>query len=167
MVSLKKGDVLLLVASHTSWKRTPGSKLGTTNSQTCLLEMPLESEADGPLGQCSPTFLAPGTSFVEDGFSLGVGRGWGDGSGGNASDGGRRGAGDEALLARPPLTFCCAARFPTGLGPLPVCGPGVEEPCSRVHWTWGLPFQTTCKASVCVCPLWMGHLPPPFQPAAS
>ena len=37
--------------------------------------------------QRSPTFLAPETGFVEDGFSMDVGGGW-DGSGGNASDGG-------------------------------------------------------------------------------
>ena len=39
------------------------------------------------LGQQSPTFLAPGASFVEDGISMDRGRGRGDGSGGNASDG--------------------------------------------------------------------------------
>ena len=40
--------------------------------------------------------------------------GGGDGSGGNASDGERWGAADEASLARLPLTSCCAARFLTG-----------------------------------------------------
>ena len=47
------------------------------------------------------------------------GVGWGDGSGGNAgnaSDGDRWGAADEALFACPPLTSCCAARFLTGRG---------------------------------------------------
>ena len=40
------------------------------------------------LTQRSPTFLTPGTGFVEDGFSTDrVGGGVGDGSGGNASDG--------------------------------------------------------------------------------
>ena len=38
------------------------------------------------LGQCSPTFLAPGTSFMEDNFST-DGGGLGDGSGGNVSHG--------------------------------------------------------------------------------
>ena len=41
----------------------------------------VESEV---LGQRSPTFLAPGTGFVEDSFSTERGIG-GDGSGGNAS----------------------------------------------------------------------------------
>ena len=38
----------------------------------------------------------------------------GDGSGGNVSDGEPWGAADEASLARPPLTSCCAAQFLTG-----------------------------------------------------
>ena len=46
----------------------------------------------------------------------------GDGSGGNESDGG---AADEASLARPPLTSCCAARFLTGPRP------GGWAPCSK------------------------------------
>ena len=52
---------------------------------------------------------------MEDNFSMDGGRGWGggDGSGGNASDGERWGAADEASFAGPPLTSCCAAR---GLG---------------------------------------------------
>ena len=54
--------------------------------------------------------------------------GGGDGSGGNVSDGERWGAADEASLARPPLTSCCAAQFLTGLGPVPVRGPGVGDP---------------------------------------
>ena len=45
-----------------------------------------------------------------------------DGSGGNASDGEWWGAADEASLARPPLTSCCAAWFLTGHGP------GVGDP---------------------------------------
>ena len=52
------------------------------------------------------------------------GWGWGDGSGGNASDGEQWGAADEALLSCPPLTSCCAARFLTGRGPIAVRGPG-------------------------------------------
>ena len=39
----------------------------------------------GLLAQQSPTFLAPGTGFVEDKFSMAWG---GDGLGSNASDGG-------------------------------------------------------------------------------
>ena len=39
--------------------------------------------------QRSPTFLAPGTGFVEDNFSM-VGMAGGNGSGGNASDGQRQ-----------------------------------------------------------------------------
>ena len=49
-----------------------------------------------------------------------------DGSGGNAS------GGEPQMklrsLARPPLTSCCAARFLTGHGPLPVLGPGAGDP---------------------------------------
>ena len=80
------------------------------------------------LGQWSPTFLAPGTGFVGRQFFHGMGRGgggWGggeDGSGGNASDGGRWGAANEASLAHRPLTSCCVARFLTGHGP------GVRDP---------------------------------------
>ena len=51
-----------------------------------------------------------------------------DGSGGNASDGERWGAADEASLACPLLTSCCVARFVTGCGPVLVHGPGVGDP---------------------------------------
>ena len=45
-----------------------------------------------PLGQRSPTLLAPGTGFVEDSFStVGAGRGTVQ-------------VADEALLTQPPLT---------------------------------------------------------------
>ena len=53
---------------------------------------------------------------MEDNFSIDGEGGWWDGSGGNASDGGRSGAADEASLAPSPLTSCCAARFLTGCG---------------------------------------------------
>ena len=63
-----------------------------------------------------------------------MGRRRGDGSGGNTSNGepwgamgshgGRWGAAEEASLAHPPLTSCCAARFLTGRGPVPVCALG-------------------------------------------
>ena len=76
--------------------------------------------------QWSPTFLAPGTGFVEDNFF--TDSGVGNGSGGNASDGEQWGAADEALLAWPPLTCCCAARFLTGCGPVLVCSPEVGDP---------------------------------------
>ena len=65
----------------------------------------------------------------------------GDGSGGNASDGerwgamgsdgARWGAVDEALLACLLLTSCCAARFLTGSGLIPVHSPGVGDPCCK------------------------------------
>ena len=59
------------------------------------------------LKQRSPTFLAPGTGFMEDNFSTDGGGGGGDDSGGNVSDGKRWGAADEALLARrsPPAVW--------------------------------------------------------------
>lgn len=38
---------------------------------------------------------------------------------------------DGAVLAHPPLSSCCAARFLTGRGPVPVCGLGVGDPCCR------------------------------------
>ena len=62
--------------------------------------------------------------------------GWGDGSGSNASDGERWGAVDEALVACPPLTSCCAAQFLTGLRPVPVHGAGLGDHwCRRHHCT--------------------------------
>ena len=69
---------------------------------------------------------------MEDRFSMDGRGGVGDGSGGNASDGERWEAAGEASLAGPPLTFCCAARFLKGREPVPVHGPGVGEPCSKV-----------------------------------
>ena len=74
---------------------------------------------------------------MEDSFSMGCG-GWigsgsnmSNGSGGNVSDGERWGAADEVLLTCPLLTFCCAARFLTGRGPVSVRSPGVGDPCYR------------------------------------
>ena len=55
----------------------------------------------------------------------------GDGSGGKVSDGEPWGAAYEASLAHPPLTSCCAAGFLTGRGPVPVCCPGVGDPCVK------------------------------------
>ena len=64
--------------------------------------------------------------------------GGGEGSGGNESDGKRWGAAEEASLACLLLTSCCAARFLTGRGPAPVCGPGLGDPCpttmTTVRW---------------------------------
>ena len=37
---------------------------------------------------------------------------------------------DEASIAGPPLTSCCAAWFLTGHRPVLVCGPGFGDPCS-------------------------------------
>ena len=59
--------------------------------------------------QPSPTFLAPGTGFMEDNFSTDGGEG--NGPGRNVSDGERWGAAHEASLPHPPLTSCCAARL--------------------------------------------------------
>ena len=76
------------------------------------------------LNQRSPTFLAPGTGFVEDNFPrMGV---WV----GEMPQAVMRamGSADEASLACPSLTSGCAACFLTGCGPVPVCGPGVGDP---------------------------------------
>ena len=87
------------------------------------------------LCQRSPNFLAPGTGFVEDSFST-------EGRGRlrrKRENGERWGAADEALLARPPLTSCCAAQLLTGCGPVVVCGPGVGDPCVMLSFadrTW-------------------------------
>ena len=47
------------------------------------------------------------------------------------SDGEPWGAAEEALLARLPLTSCCATQFLTDCRTVLVCGPGVGDPCSR------------------------------------
>lgn len=52
-------------------------------------------------------------------------------SSGNVSDGEQWGAADEDSLARPPLTYCCVARFLTGRGPVLVRDPGIGRPCPR------------------------------------
>ena len=58
-------------------------------------------------------FLAPGTGFVEDNFSM-------EGGGGMVQAVMQAmGNSDEASLAGPPLTSCCAARFLTGCGMVP------------------------------------------------
>ena len=59
-------------------------------------------------------FLAPGTSFIEDSFSMH--RGGRDDSDDNVSDGGFWGAVDEVLPACPSLTSCCVEGFLTGCG---------------------------------------------------
>ena len=79
------------------------------------------------LKQRYPTFLVPGTGFVEDNFSMdGVG-----GLGSNVSDGERWGEEDEASLARPPLTSFCATQFLTGRRLVLVCSLGVGDSCSK------------------------------------
>ena len=82
--------------------------------------------------QWSPNFLAPGTGFLEDNFSMD--RVWG----GEWFRGWCEpwGAAGEALLTHPPLTSCCAARFLTGCGPVLVCSPGVGDP-----WCKGCEFR--------------------------
>ena len=49
----------------------------------------VNDDDDDSIEQRSPTFLAPGTGFVEDSFSTGGGRA-GDGSGRHAGDGEQR-----------------------------------------------------------------------------
>ena len=86
------------------------------------------------LGSSGPQpFLAPGTGFMEDSFSMEAGR-WGggggrgeagDGSGSNESDG-------ERQMKLCPLTRCSppAVRpgFVTGCGPAPVHARGLGTP---------------------------------------
>ena len=50
------------------------SKLGVPDKRPKMIKMRIENY----LLQWSSTFLAPGTGFVEDNFSLGVGDGGGD-----------------------------------------------------------------------------------------
>ena len=78
--------------------------------------------------QRSPTFLAPGNSFMEDDFSMDRA----GGSGSNASNGEQWGVAAEALLARLLLTSCSAAQFLTGHGLLPVHSPGVGDACFTI-----------------------------------
>ena len=78
-----------------------------------------------PLVQQSSTFLAPGTSFVKDRFSIHrcmvQAALWVMGS--------NRWMGK--WLSRLPLTFCCVAWFLTDCGPVQVCSPGVGDFCFR------------------------------------
>ena len=94
------------------------------SANICRVE-PYNPVPSGSLGtsvlfveQRFPTFLAPGTDFTEDNFSVdeaGVGcAGWGNGSGSNASDGAR--AADEALLAHLLLCGLVPNRPRTGTG---------------------------------------------------
>ena len=59
-----------------------GNKCPVSGSQWLMAEAGVVSPSPFPLGQWLPTFLAPGTSFVEDNFSLDPGcgdrsgRGW-------------------------------------------------------------------------------------------
>ena len=78
----------------------------------------------------------------------------GDGSGSNESDGERWGAADEALLASPLLTSCCAARFLTGseqgLGT-----PGLKNMCVYRNF----PSGPVAKASCSQCRGGLGSIP--------
>ena len=100
--------------------------------------------------QQPPTFLASGTGFVEDSFSTdGLG---GDGSGSNVSHGERWGAADEASCTSLLFTSCCVAPFLTDhrLGPVPVRGLGVGDPCctgiSAEHFTYMISLKLRTPA---------------------
>ena len=95
-----------------------------------LLLFLLITNFTGKLGleQRSPTFLAPGTSFVEDSFSTDGGGGDGGDAGCDAGDGSGRWS---FALAHPPRTSCGVAWLLTGCGPRLVCGPGVGDPWFR------------------------------------
>ena len=78
------------------------------------------------VAQWSPTFLAPGTGFVEDNFSTDRGGGvGGDGSGSNASDGERQM--NLCLLAH--LLLCGLVPQPLA----PVHSLVVGDPCCCLH----------------------------------
>ena len=85
------------------------------------------------LEQQSPTFCHQGPVLWKTIYP----QGWRDGSGGKVSSGKWWGVADEAWLALPLLTSCCVAQLLTGRGlaPVPVCGPGVGDPCLR-GLTW-------------------------------
>ena len=69
----------------------------------------------------SPTFLAPGTGFVKDNFSIDR---RGDNSGSNVGDGEQcKRQMKLCLLSHLLLISCCATQFQTG------CRPGVGDPC--------------------------------------
>lgn len=51
------------------------------------------------------------------------------------------GAADEASLAGPPVTSCCAAQILTGHRPAPVCGLGTWEPL--LYWVQNT-YKTNC-----------------------
>ena len=80
--------------------------------------------ASGPLGQRSPTFLAPGTGFVEGNFS--TDKGWGDSFGMTQS---------HYIQAH--LLLCGTVHSRSG--PVPVRGPQVGDPGSTQ--APGRPFQ--------------------------
>ena len=103
--------------------------------------------------QWSPTLLAPGTSFMEEHFSMGPGvRGNGFGmiqahyinygptdlTGGGAQAV-KPGMGNgcqyrwSLALACPLITSCCATWFLTGHGLVTVCVLGVGDPCYKVY----------------------------------
>ena len=92
-------------------------QLGNFNTKRVILE------------QWSPTFLAPGTGFVEDNFSTDVG---GEDSGSNASDGERWGASSRRSFSGLPTAH------------LLLCGRVPNRPRTRTSprpWGWGPLFQ--------------------------
>ena len=93
------------------------------------------------LKQWSPTFLAPGTGFLEDSFSTDRWSGEGDnasnvcvgggGSGGHASDGEQRGAADEASLRSPAAHLLLCDPVPNRPQTTTGVWPGGGDPCSK------------------------------------
>ena len=100
-------------------KRGGNSELaGLTGIILSELDTVMNHELKGVLEQRSPTFLAPGTSFVEDSFST-EGVGGGGGSGGNARDG-------EWWGVMGSCRWWSFAHSPAAH--LLLCGPGIGDP---------------------------------------
>ena len=83
----------------------------------------------------------------------------GDGSGGNASDGERWGAAEEALLVCLPLASSCAAWFLIARGPALVCDWGLGTPAlspgslsSHLVSFMGSPYDEMIATSSSVSP---------------
>ena len=79
----------------------------------------------GHLEQRSPTFVSPGTGFVEDSFSMDWGQGMVQGVMREMGSNGERQMKLHSLARRSPPAV---ALFLTGRGPVPICGPGVGDP---------------------------------------
>ena len=84
-----------------------------------------DGERWGAMGRDGEPWGATGSNGERRGAVGSRGERWGA----MGSDGEPWGAADEASLACPLLTSCCAAQFLTGL--VPVHGPGVGDPCSK------------------------------------